>query len=62
MNLVDKVGGVRNAHKGTTGVDIVLPPIQFLVALERQVKTLLFRFENKAVWLKVSAFHTGYVT
>jgi hypothetical protein len=41
MDLMNEVGGMGNAHKGATGVYVVLPPIQFLIVLERQVESLL---------------------
>lgn len=34
MYLVHKVGGIAHAHKGTSGVNVVLPAIDFLIVLE----------------------------
>ena len=46
MHLVDKVCRVANTHKRAARVDVVLPAIQFLVALEGHVVPLVFRLKE----------------
>lgn len=41
---------------------IVLPAVQFLVALEREVEPLAFRFKEKAMCLKLNALYVGDIS
>ena len=57
MHLVDKVGRVADTHKRATRVDIILPTVQLLVVLERQVKPLVLRLKKKAIRLEVDPLY-----
>jgi hypothetical protein len=60
MHLVHKVGGIAHAQ-GTPGVHVVLPAVDLLIVLEREVKPLLFGFEEQAVRLRVCPFNVRNV-
>ena len=53
MHLVDKVGGVADTHERAARVDVILPTVQLLVVLERQVEPLVLRLKKKAIRLEV---------
>jgi hypothetical protein len=57
MYLVDKVGRVADTHKRTAGVDVILPTVQLLVVLERQMEPLVLRLEKKAIGLEVDPLY-----
>ena len=61
MDFVDKVGWIANPHERAARVDVVLPSVEFLVALERKVHTLVFGFKQEAVRLEVRALDVGDV-
>ena len=60
--LVDKVGRVADTHKRAAGVDVILPTVQFLVVLERQVEPLVLRLEEKTVGLEVDPLYVGNIS
>lgn len=57
MHLVDKVCRVTDTHERAARVDVILPTVQLLVVLERQVEPFVFRLKKKAVGLKVDPFY-----
>ena len=61
VHFVHKVCRVADTHEGATRVDVVLPSVEFLVALERKVHTLVFGFKQEAVRLEVRALDVGDV-
>jgi hypothetical protein len=46
VDLVDKVGGVGDAHERAPRVDIVLPAIYLLIVLQRKVVPFVLGFEK----------------
>ena len=59
MDLVHEVGGIAHSHERTPGVDIVLPSVQLLVALQREEYPLVFSFQEQAVRLEVCPLDVG---
>ena len=57
MYLVDKVGRIADTHEGAAGVNVILPTVQLLVVLERQVEPLVLGFEKKAIGLEVDPLY-----
>jgi hypothetical protein len=62
MYLVDKVGRVADTHKRAARVDVILPTVQLLVVLERQVEPLVLRLEKKAIGLEVDPLYVGNIS
>ena len=56
MNLVHKIGGTAVAHQRASGVNVVLPAVQLLVALEREIYPLVLRLQEQAIGLEVCPF------
>jgi len=57
MYLVDKVGRVADTHERAARVDVVLPTVQLLVVLERQVEPLVLRLKKKTIGLEVNPLY-----
>ena len=57
MYLVDKVGRVADTHERAARVDIILPTVQLLVVLERQVEPLVLCLKKKAIGLEVDPLY-----
>ena len=55
MDFVDKVGWIRDTRQRRARVDVVLPAVELLVALEGKVVTLVLRFKKETIWLEVDA-------
>ena len=55
--LVNKVGRVADTHERAARVDVILPTVQFLVALKRQVEPLVLRLEKKTIGLEVDPLY-----
>lgn len=62
VDLVNKVCRIADAHERAARVDIVLPTIQLFVVLEREVETLVLRFEEQTIGLKVGPFYVGDIS
>jgi len=52
--FMSKVGIIADTCERAAGVDVILPAVQFLVVLERQVAPLVLRLEKKTVGLEVN--------
>ena len=59
MDLVHEVGGIAHSHERTPGVDIVLPSVQLLVALEREIYPFILGLEKETVRLKICPLDVG---
>lgn len=46
MYLVNEVCGIADTHERATRVYVILPTIQFLVILEGQVESFVFRLKE----------------
>ena len=57
MYLVDKVGRVADTHERAARVDVILPTVQLLVVLERQMDPLVLRLKKKAIGLEVNPLY-----
>lgn len=56
MNFVHEVGRVTHTHQRAPRVDVILPPIQLLIALQREVYSLVLRLQEQAIRLEVRPF------
>jgi hypothetical protein len=59
VNLVLKVGGAANAHQRTSRVNVLLPPVKFLVVLHGKPNPSVSGFEKKTIRLEVRSFDIG---
>lgn len=59
MHLVNKVCGIADTHERTARIDVILPTIQFIVALERQVEPFVLRLKEQAIRLEIDPFYVG---
>ena len=57
MDLMNKVGRLRYAHQWTSGIDILHPPVYFLVRPECKVYQFLLRFQLHAEGLEVDSLN-----
>jgi hypothetical protein len=62
MHFVDEIGRVAHAAEGTSGINIVLPSIQFFVPFHREIVPFISRLEEQAVGFQVCAFDIRQVT
>jgi hypothetical protein len=62
MYLVNKVGRVADTHKRAARVDVILPTVQLLIVLERQVEPLVLCFKEKAIGLEVDPLDVGDIS
>ena len=62
MYLVNKVGGIADTHERAARVDVILPTVQLLVVLERQVEPLVLRLEKKAIGFEVDPLYVGDIS
>lgn len=62
MHLVNKVGRVADTHERTARVDVILPTVQLLVVLERQVEPFILRLEEEAIGLEVDPLDVGDIS
>ena len=60
--LVNEIGRIADTHERAAGVDIILPAIQLLVVLERQVEPLVLCFEKKTIRLEVDPLYVGNIS
>ena len=61
MDLVHEVRRVADACHRAPRIDVILPAVKFLVVFEREEPPLVFRLEQKTVWLEVCPFNIRYV-
>lgn len=54
---MDEVRGVADTCHWTPRVDVILPPVQFLVVFEREEPPLVFRLEQKTIRLEICPFN-----
>jgi hypothetical protein len=57
MYLVNKVCRVADTHERAARIDVILPTIQFLVVLERQVEPFVFCLKEQTIGLKVDPLY-----
>ena len=62
MHLVNKVGRVADTHERAARVDVILPTVQLLVVLERQMEPLVLRLEKKTIGLEVDPLYVGDIS
>lgn len=62
MHLVNKVGGIANDQERAITVYVVLPVVQVIVVLERQVEPPVFRLKEKATGLEVGSLYVGDIS
>lgn len=61
VNLVHEIRRIANAHKRASTIHVVLPRIQFFVALKSQVHAAIFGLKEQTVWFEISPFDIRYV-
>jgi hypothetical protein len=61
MDLMYKICGIADAHKGTPRIDIVLPTVDLLVVLEGEPIFFVLCFEIEAVGLDIGALDVGNI-
>ena len=62
VDLVNEVGGVANTHERTARIDVILPAVQLLIVLERQMEPFILGFEKEAIGFKVDPLYVGDVS
>lgn len=61
MDFVLEIDGITEPHQRRPGIDIVLPTINFLVALERQPHPAVLGLNKKAVRLELDAVNESNI-
>jgi hypothetical protein len=61
MDLVHKVCRPTDTHEWAALVDVVLPSVKFVVALQGQPQFLFLGLDKQTVWLEVGTFDVGDV-
>jgi hypothetical protein len=56
VDLVHEVGRVADAHERTALVNVVLPSVELVVALEREPYPLVLALDEEAVRFEIGAF------
>ena len=59
---MNEVGRVADPHERAARVDVILPAVQLLVVLERQVESFVFRLKKKAIGLEVDPLYVGNIS